>query len=68
MDTNTVLRASRILHDDRLLEFQRGRGTTVAGCARPKTLALIHAQELVRLARQEGFLRGELLRLIKMLP
>jgi GntR family transcriptional regulator len=68
VNTNTVLRALRMLRDEGLLEFRRGRGITVAGGARPRSVVLSKAQELVQLARQEGFRRDELIRLIESLP
>src|SRR5579875_3838083 len=46
VNTNTVLRALRILRDEGLLEFRRGRGITVAGT--PARGALISkSQELL---------------------
>lgn len=64
VNTNTVLRALRLLRDEGLLEFRRGRGIRVAGGAVPKSVVLGKAQELVQLARSEGYRKDELLRLI----
>ncbi|HVA53923.1 MAG TPA: GntR family transcriptional regulator [Acidimicrobiales bacterium] len=64
VNSNTVLRALRILREEGLLEFRRGHGTTVAGGARQKSIVLTKTQELVRVARQQGYRREELLRLI----
>jgi GntR family transcriptional regulator len=68
VNTNTVLRALRMLRDEGILEFQRGRGITVAGGARQKSIVRAKAQELVRVARHNGYRRDELLRLIESLP
>ena len=68
VNTNTVLRALRVLRDEGLLEFQRGRRVTVAGDAEPRSVVLAKAQELVGVARREGFRRDELVRLIESLP
>ena len=65
VNTNTVLRALRMLRDEGLLDFQRGRGITVAGGARQKSIVLTRAKELVQLARNEGYRREELIRLIE---
>ena len=65
VNTNTVLRALRILREEGLLEFRRGRGITVVGGARQKSIVLTKAQELVRVACQQGYRREELLRLIE---
>jgi hypothetical protein len=51
-----------------LLEFHRGRGVSVAGRARQKSLVLIKSQELLKIARHEGYRREELVRLIEDLP
>ena len=67
VNTNTVLRALRLLREEGLLEFQRGRGITVAGGARQKSVVLTRAKELVQLARLEGYRREELIRLIESL-
>jgi GntR family transcriptional regulator len=67
VNTNTVLRALRLLRDEGLLEFKRGRGVTVAGT--PEQGALVRrARELLRYARQQGYRRDELVRIIEQLP
>jgi len=64
VNTNTVLRSLRLLRDEGLLEFRRGRGVTVAGT--PERGAVIaRARELVSFARQQGYRRDELIRLIE---
>src|SRR6202451_3342069 len=67
VNTNTVLRALRMLRDEGLLELQRGRGITVAGGARQKSIVRTKAQELITVARREGVRREELIRLIESL-
>ena len=64
VNTNTVLRALRLLRDEGLLEFRRGRGISVAGT--PQRGAVIeHARELVRLARASGYTRDELIGIVE---
>src|SRR3954447_5593803 len=64
VNTNTVLRALRMLRDEGLLEFRRGRGITVVG--RPEQSELVaRARELVALARDHGYRRDELVALIE---
>jgi GntR family transcriptional regulator len=64
VNTNTVLRSLRLLRDEGMLEFRRGRGVTVAGT--PERGAVIaRARELVRFAREQGYRRDELIRLIE---
>jgi GntR family transcriptional regulator len=64
VNANTVLRALRILRDEGLLEFRRGRGITVAGT--PEQGAVVtRARELVRFARQHGYRLDELVALIE---
>jgi GntR family transcriptional regulator len=59
-----VLRALRLLRDEGLLEFRRGRGVTVSGSAQQGAV-LARARELVRYARQHGYDRAELIRVIE---
>ena len=64
VNTNTVLRALRLLRDEGLLEFRRGRGITVAGT--PERGAVVaRAHELVRFARQNGYRLDELVQIIE---
>ena len=64
VNTNTVLRAFRVLRDEGLLEFRRGRGVTVAGS--PERGAVIaQARELVRFARRQGYNVSELVKIIE---
>jgi GntR family transcriptional regulator len=64
VNSNTVLRAFRLLRDEGLLEFHRGRGVTVAGT--PAQGAVISkAKELMELARREGYRREEVVRIIE---
>lgn len=68
VNSNTVLRALRLLRDEGILEFRRGHSITVTGAA-PKTSAVFaKAQELVQFARREGYRRDDLMRLIESLP
>jgi GntR family transcriptional regulator len=67
VNSNTVLRALRILRDEGLLEFRRGRGITVSGS--PDNGAVVtRARELIDFARGHGYRREELARLIESLP
>jgi GntR family transcriptional regulator len=66
VNTNTVLRALRTLRDEGLLEFRRGRGISVAGT--PERGAVVsRARELIQFARQHGYRREDLVRLIERL-
>lgn len=67
VNTNTVLRALRLLRDEGLLEFRRGRGVSVAGTPE-RAAVLAKARELVDLARRHGYRRDELSQLIEGLP
>jgi GntR family transcriptional regulator len=67
VNTNTVLRALRMLRDEGLLEFRRGHGVRVAGTPQ-RGAVLAKANELVKFARQHGYRREELLEIIQSLP
>lgn len=64
VNTNTVLRSLRLLRDEGLLEFRRGRGISVAGT--PERGAVIQqARELVAFARRHGYRTDELVQIIE---
>ena len=64
VNTNTVLRSLRLLRDEGLLEFRRGRGISVA--ATPERGAVIQrARELVEFARHHGYRPDELINIIE---
>jgi GntR family transcriptional regulator len=67
VNSNTVFRALRILRDEGLLEFRRGRGVTVTGAAPVRSAIVVKARELVELARHQGYPRDELISLIESL-
>ena len=64
VNTNTVLRSLRLLRDEGLLEFRRGRGISVA--ATPERGVVIQqARDLVALARRHGYRADELIQIIQ---
>ena len=64
VNSNTVLRALRILRDEGLLEFRRGRGVTVAGTPEHGAV-LSRARELLVFARKHGYRPDEVARMIE---
>jgi GntR family transcriptional regulator len=64
VNTNTVLRALRVLRDEGLLEFRRGRGITIAGTLE-RAAVVQRAKELVDFARRQGYRLDELLEIIE---
>ena len=64
VNTNTVLRSLRLLRDEGLLEFRRGRGISVAGT--PERGAVVQqAKELVTFARSQGYQLNEPVQIIE---
>ena len=64
VNKNTVLRALRILRDEGLLDFQRGRGITVAGT--PERTAVINrVRDLVEYCRKQGYRPDEVIQMIE---
>jgi GntR family transcriptional regulator len=67
VNTNTVLRAVRLLRDEGLLELRQGHGIRVTGT--PERSALLDKiAELVQLGRRSGVTRAELARLVESAP
>jgi len=64
VNTNTVLRAMRLLRDEGLLEFRRGHGIHVAGTPQ-RGAVLVRARDLVAFAREQGYRRDELVQIIE---
>ncbi len=64
VNKNTVLRALRILRDEGLLDFQRGRGITVAGT--PERGAVVkRIRDMVEFCRSQGYRPDEVVRIIE---
>ena len=67
VNTNTVLRALRMLRDEGLLELGRGRAITVAGTPE-RGAVLTKLNELVEFARGQGYRRDELIAMLEAHP
>jgi GntR family transcriptional regulator len=65
VNANTVFRALRLLRDEGLLEFRRGRGVTVTGGATERGAVLSRARDLLVFAQRQGYRRDELIRIIE---
>lgn len=66
VNTNTVLRALRVLRDEGLLEFRRGQGVRVAGTTDQSEL-IARGRELLALARRNGLRHDQLIDLLRTL-
>jgi GntR family transcriptional regulator len=67
VNTNTVLRALRLLRDEGLVELRRGLGARVTGT--PERVEVIaKAVELLQVGRASGHSRAELVELLQGLP
>jgi DNA-binding transcriptional regulator YhcF (GntR family) len=63
VNTNTVLRSLRALRDEGLLEMRPRRGIRIIGTPAESELRTKVA-ELIQLARQRGYTRTDLLKMI----
>lgn len=64
VNANTVLRSLRVLRDEGLLEFRRGRGISVAGTPE-RGVVVQRVRELVDFARSQGYRVDELVGIIE---
>lgn len=64
VNRNTVLRALRELREEGMLEFRRGRGITVVGSPEQGAV-LARVKDLVQFAREHGYRRADLVKLIE---
>ena len=67
VNKNTVLRALHILREEGLLDFQRGRGITVAGTPQ-QGVVVKRVRELIEFCRLQGYRRDEIIQMIESLP
>jgi DNA-binding transcriptional regulator YhcF (GntR family) len=65
VDRNTVLAAYRVLRDEGVLEFRRGRGARVAATGPDLSSVTEAAKALVDTARRHGMGRADLIRIIE---
>jgi GntR family transcriptional regulator len=66
VNVNTVFRALRLLRDEGLLEFRRGRGVSVVGSPE-RGVIITMARELIQAARQQGYRKDDLIQIIESL-
>jgi GntR family transcriptional regulator len=64
VNTNTVLRAFRILREEGLLQFRRGREIIVSGTL-DQSAMVIKAHEFMQFAERRGYGRDELVALLQ---
>jgi GntR family transcriptional regulator len=63
VNRNTVFRALRLLRDEGIVDFTRGRGVRVTGTPK-KSAVLVRVRELVEFARQQGCRREDIITMI----
>ncbi len=66
VNTNTVLRALRVLREEGLLEFRRGRGVTVAGSV-AEGAVIEKVRELLEFARFHGYRSDDVVEIVQSL-
>ena len=68
VNQNTMFRALRILRDEGILEFQRGRGISVSGNAPGLSEVVGRCRELLGYSMRLGYKRDEVIRILEGLP
>jgi GntR family transcriptional regulator len=66
VNANTVLRSLRILRDEGLLEFRRGRGVTVAGTVHDGAV-IERVRDLLEFARFHGYRSDDVVEIVRSL-
>jgi GntR family transcriptional regulator len=64
---NTMFRALRLLRDEGILEFQRGRGITVSGSAPGLSDVVARCRDLLGYSNRLGYRKEEIVRIIESL-
>ena len=65
VNQNTMFRALRVLRDEGILDFQRGRGITVSGNAPGLSEVVVRCRELLSYSVQLGYRTDEVVRIIE---
>ena len=65
VNQNTMFRALRVLRDEGLLEFTRGRGISVTGEAPGLSELVGRCRDLLGYASRQGYRKEELIRIIE---
>ena len=65
VNQNTMFRALRVLRDEGLLEFRRGRGISVTGEAPGLSEVVARCRELLGYSSRQGYRKDELIRIIE---
>src|SRR5665213_321840 len=65
VNQNTMFRALRVLRDEGILDFQRGRGITVSGNAPGLSDVVARCRDLLGYSVQLGYRKEEVVRIIQ---